>query len=302
MKTKPPLVVWRFTDGKPGHEKQTQGLCQALASKTSALIHVIPIRPGWRNLAYWLGWPAPYGKGLPRPHLLMGAGHATHLPMLAARRQYGGKVVVLMRPSLPLSLFDLCLIPAHDAPPARDNVVPTLGALNNVQPSQAHDPRRALVLVGGPSPHFQWDSAHIARQIQALAQARPALHWRLTTSRRTPASFLAAPELAGLECHAAAATPPGWLEAQLAQAGEVWVTPDSVSMVYEALTAGCRVGLLHLPPRPGSRVARSILGLAAQGMVAASQGQALPCAPPPPPPALDEARRCADIVLARWFA
>ena len=72
---------------------------------------------------------------LPTPDLLLGAGHHTHLSLLAARRIRGGKVVVLMRPSLPPGLFDLCLIPEHDAPPARPNVLATRGALNRIQPA-----------------------------------------------------------------------------------------------------------------------------------------------------------------------
>lgn len=300
IKTNPPLVLWRFTDGKPGHEKQTLGLCQALARETSATLHAIPVRRGWKNLAYWLGGHCPYGEGLPPPDLLLGAGHATHLPMLAARRRHGGRIVVLMRPSLPLALFDLCLIPEHDAPPVRGNVVPTQGALNNVRPEGRHDPRRALILIGGPSSHFRWDSEAIARQVGELVQSRPGLHWTLTTSRRTPAGFLGDLGRDDIECLAAENTPAGWLEAELARTGAAWVTPDSVSMVYEALTAGCRVGLFDLPAMADSRVARSILALTSKGTVVGF--------PPPPahdsasPTPLNEAGRCARLILEKWFS
>ncbi len=39
-------------------------------------------------------------------------------------------------------------------------------------------------------------------------------------------------------------TGPGWIEERYAECLKVWVTADSMSMVYEALSAGCRVGLL----------------------------------------------------------
>jgi mitochondrial fission protein ELM1 len=44
-----------------------------------------------------------------------------------------------------------------------------------------------------------------------------------------------------------AATSPDWLPTQLARADQAWVTADSVSMVYEALTAGAAVGVLDVP-------------------------------------------------------
>ena len=39
-------------------------------------------------------------------------------------------------------------------------------------------------------------------------------------------------------------TEPGWIEQQYSSNKTVWVTGDSMSMVYEALTAGCRVGII----------------------------------------------------------
>ncbi len=132
----------------------------------------------------------PAWRDLPTPDIVLGAGHRTHLSLLAARRVHRGKAVVLMRPSLPLSLFDLCLIPEHDAPPARRNVLATRGALNRIQPSATLEPSRGLLLIGGPSAHFAWDNENLYRQIAAIVAADPAIHWTLTTSRRTPAGFL----------------------------------------------------------------------------------------------------------------
>ncbi|HNQ04571.1 MAG TPA: mitochondrial fission ELM1 family protein [Thiobacillaceae bacterium] len=291
-----PLTLWRFLDGKPGHEKQSLGLCQALARHTPTRQIDLPVEAGWKSFLRWATGRSPRGRDLPSPDLLIGAGHATHLPMLAARRAHGGRIVVLMRPSLPLALFDLCLIPEHDAPPSRPGVLSTVGVLNPLTASGTHAGNRGLILVGGPSPHFHWDSPAIIRQIGELAHSRTEMRWTLTTSRRTPAGFLTSLEGLPLEVHRAQATPAGWLESQLARAGEVWVTPDSVSMLYEALTAGCRVGLLHLPAVAGSRVARGVEGLRAKGLVAV-----LPHVPRATA-SLDEAGRSARFILERWFA
>ncbi|MEW5768914.1 MAG: mitochondrial fission ELM1 family protein [Pseudomonadota bacterium] len=296
--SQPFLTIWRLSDGKPGHDKQSLGLCHALARLTPARCIDIRVHGGWKALVHWLAGRFPEGRHLPRPQLLVGAGHATHLPLLAARRARGGKAVVVMRPSLPLGLFDLCLIPEHDRPPRRGNVIATRGALNDVVPGTARDATRGLILVGGPSPHFRWDGDAVLRQARALAAARPELHWTLSTSRRTPEGFLAGLVDSGIACVDAAATPPGWLEAQLAGAGEAWITPDSVSMVYEALTAGCRVGLFDLTAVPGSRVAAGIAALSAHGYVAPTPD----VRPAPPPQPLAEAERCARLILERDLA
>ncbi len=299
------LTLWRLTDGKPGHEKQTLGLAQALARLGEVWRHDLPVTDHGVGPALmdWLLGRFPPGRGLPDPDLILAAGHATHLPALAARRARGGRIVLMMRPSLPLALFDLCLIPAHDRPPARHNVLVTHGTLNCVEPGRRHDPHRGLILIGGPSRHYRWDDGRVAAAVREIVTATPKVRWRLTTSRRTTAGFLAAlgsPE--GLEIRPWDATPPGWLEEELARSLQVWASPDSVSMVYEALTAGCQVGLLELDAAPASRIAQDMNALAEQGAVTpyARWRETHVLSPAPAP--LHEARRCAEAILRRWYA
>lgn len=297
-----PLIVWRLIDGKPGHEKQSLGLTQALSRHVATNIHDIHVDPHGSYLFGWLLGRFPAGANLPDPHILIGAGHRTHLALLAARRARGGRVVVLMQPSLPSRLFDLCLIPAHDEPAAAPNVVTTRGALNAVTPSRQHRPELGLILVGGPSSHYAWGNQRVADQIEQLTRRNPEVQWRLTTSRRTPADFLAQlPPAANLEVFPVEATPPGWLEAELAQAGQAWVSEDSVSMVYEALTAGCAVGLLRLPASPDNRVGRGVERLIREGWVTPFEAWQPEQPMLSAPEGFDEADRCARRILADWF-
>ncbi len=324
-----PLVVWRFSDGKAGHDSQSRGLLGALARLRSIQALTLNPLPAWTALKSLLIGHCPAWRDLPAPDLVLGAGHRTHLSLLATRRAYRGKAVVLMRPSLPLSLFDLCLIPEHDDPPIRRNVLVTRGALNRIQPSAALETSRGLLLIGGPSAHFVWNNENLYRQIAAIVAADPAIHWTLTTSRRTPADFLehlppCPPALSGdgererpktpsslvregresllLKIVPFAETGPDWLPAQLAHTGQVWVTADSVSMVYEALTAGAAVGVLSVPVKHANRVSRGLERLAAESWVTLfadwSPGQALPR----PPQTFNEAQRCARWIIEQWFA
>ncbi|MDP2786944.1 MAG: mitochondrial fission ELM1 family protein [Pseudomonadota bacterium] len=301
-----PLIIWRLTDGKPGHEKQTLGLAHALLRNRPGECFDLAAPARGTALLQWMQGRFPAGNGLAKPDIILAAGHATHFALLAARRafggKFGGKAVVLMKPSLPLSLFDLCVIPEHDKPPRRRNVAAIRGVLNDVQISTTRSPDQGLMLIGGISSHYRWDDAAVGAAVAAIALASPLIAWQLTTSRRTPANFLDSlpqplPDNLRLIPHHE--TGPGWLEQALAQAGQVWVTEDSVSMLYEALTAGAGVGLLRLCDPQDSRVRRGVEKLLADGWVtpyeAWQTGQTLK----PLAQSFNEAERIADLILEK---
>ncbi|HRX71376.1 MAG TPA: mitochondrial fission ELM1 family protein [Candidatus Competibacteraceae bacterium] len=298
-----PLVVWRFSDGKAGHDNQSRGLADALGRLRPVETITLEPLPTAMALIALLGRRCAIWRDLSNPDLILGAGHRTHLSLLAAGRMRGGRAIVLMRPTLPLFLFDLCLIPAHDAPPTRPNVQITRGALNRIQPSTMLDSTRRLLLIGGPSAHFSWDNASLCQQIAAVIAADPAVQWTLTTSRRTPPDFLEY-----LDCKERCAvipvteTDPDWLPAQLAKTGQVWVTADSVSMVYEALTAGAVVGVLEVPRKQSSRISRGLGQLAAEGWVTFFSDWLRTYRMHRPPETFNEAERCARWIIDRWFA
>jgi len=96
------------------------------------------------------------------------------------------------------------------------------------------------------------------------------------------------------------ATPPDWLPTQFAQCGIVWVTPDSASMVFEALSAGADVGVFDLPVNPKSRVGQAIARLADSQRITrfvrwCASGTLHPNLHP-----LAEADRCAEWIL-EWL-
>ncbi len=299
-----PWVVWRFSDGRPGHDNQTLGLVDALAEITPVTAYTLDPLPSPRALWSLTSRRMKLGGGLESPDLILGAGHATHLSLLATRRCRGGRIVVLMRPSLPLSWFDLCLIPEHDNPPRRGNVLPTRGALNRVRPVEGHDPNMGLLLVGGPSAHYDWDDSALWRQIATVAEADADCHWTLTTSRRTPDHFLKHPTASvhsNLEVVSWSETGPGWLVQRLAEAGRVWVTADSVSMVYEALTAGAAVGILEVPERGDSRVGRGLNTLRDDAWVTLFRDWRKGAVLSRPQGDFHETARCAHWIYRQWL-
>lgn len=297
------MVIWRFTDGKPGHEKQTLGLSRALLQAQPGTCHDLPAPERALALGLWLRGCYPSATHLPTPDILLGAGHATHFAILAARRARGGKAVVLMKPSLPLAWFDACVIPRHDQPPHRDNVIGINGVLNAVQPSSRMSPFDGLMLIGGVSAHFRWDNANVAASVRRIADATPHIQWKLTTSRRTPAEFLAALAQSmptNLKLYPHNETGAGWLEQALSLAGQVWVTEDSVSMLFEALTAGAGVGLIRLDDPRDTRVRRGVEQLVAEHRVTPLEAWQVGTPLPAAPGGFNEAARVAQWLLQRF--
>lgn len=292
-------MIWRFLDGRSGHENQVIGLTDAIGRRLQVRCCDVAIDNHLRGMRSLIPGRLSFGKNLPAPDLLIGAGHSTHLPLLTCQSQFGGKTVVVMKPSLPTVLFDLCLIPAHDNLRFQtSNVVRTEGALNRIRPSDQHDPGDGLMLVGGPSKHFLWSDETVMDQILRIA-AKSNLSFTVATSERTPDSFIRnwrslCPEIPLVTSQESGSQ---WLPEQLKRCGTVWVTCDSMSMIYEALTAGARVGLLELSALSSGRIARHIRRLCAMGWSVTSHqwlaGQELPTLAKP----FSESDRCSAIVV-----
>ena len=296
------LVVWRFVDGKPGHEKQSAGLLQALAELVAIEVYEFDMRfKGllWRQVR---GYARRGPIDIPAPDLLIGVGHRTHLPMVVAQAACGGRSVVLMKPTLPHRLFDLVFVPRHDRYRRKGNLVETRGV---ICPSgnSAKDPSEGLILLGGTNPYFHWSSQDVATQVGAITRAAPEVRWQVCDSRRTPADLRQAlPAVPNLVYRPWQSTPSDFLTRALGVAHTVWVTADSASMLYESLSVGAHVGIIALAPKKTDRAnkhARGIRLLLSQGHVFSTadgfrlQGRLLP------PHFFPENRRCASIVLDR---
>lgn len=296
--------MWAFTDGKAGHENQTRGLIAALEQRAPLDVRWIKVPAYASVLTSLMTRRFLPGADLPPPDLLIGAGHRTHLPLLAARRSRGGRAIVLMKPSLPRVWFDLCVVPEHDNVTGA-KVFATRGALNPVRPGKKN-PCAGLILVGGPSRHHGWREKELLAQIEKIVEREPKISWTLTTSRRTPPSTTARVgqlKAKNLKVVPVRETGPGWLPEQLAVATYAWVTEDSVSMVYEALTAGCATGLLAVPMRLRGRkkIQRGIESLTRDALAVpfAAWGRGAKLAAPTPP--FNEAARVAGWIADQWL-
>lgn len=288
-----PLVIWRFCDGKRGHENQTLGLAEALRER-------VPVRT--QDIHLHRSERAP---STGTPSLLIGAGHRTHGAVWRARRRTDARAVILMKPTLGLSRFDLCVVPEHDGLSAQPGVLLTRGVLNRVRPAPVKHPGRGLIAIGGPSKHHDWLGAEIVAQVKTIiARSAPGQSWTVTNSRRTPhATWETITALAGrtVTCVDWRCQDATWLVTQLGTTPTVWVSEDSVSMVYEALSAGAGVGLLAVPRRSTGRVVRGITLLIADQSVTPFGYWQSGATLRPPAVALNEAGRVAAWIESQWL-
>lgn len=300
----PPLHIWIFSDAKPGHVNQTRALAESVRRRRSAVIHELDTT----HASPFTGrLPSKATRALPSPDLILCAGRRTHRPARAAKRQHKAPLVCCMRPPSHTQAYDLCLIPRHDAPPQRENVEPTTGAIVNVRPSQDHDSSRGVILIGGASKHCDVDTEALIAAVQEITSRDSHVLWQLTTSRRTPADLrnsLLAFDHDNLRVIPAERTTQGWVGERLASAGRAWVTEDSVSMLCEAVTSGCATGVLPMKRlKPDSRVLRCVDDFTrelryATPLSAWRNGAELAA----PAHTLDEADRCAGIIVSRFYA
>lgn len=262
-----PLKILCIGEGRPGHEKQSLAMVEAFSRLTSveerrfriadkrslAVLSVIDAARACLS-------PELSGTILKRygwadenfvPDLVVAAGTHTHGLLLLFGHHFKARTLVCMTPpSFIRDRVDLVLSPMHDGLKQEKNVLVTLGPPCRQIASGKRQPGRGLILVGGldPSSHY-WHNDMLVNQLETLLKKEGITDWVIGSSPRTPEETEKSMEIfAATHPHVSfvpfSKTSRGWVEEAYASSGEAWITADSISMVYEALTAGCRVGVL----------------------------------------------------------
>ena len=270
-----PLNILAFFDTRPGHQFQTRGVLSALSSLTEVSVRE---RHVGQNTE-------PHDAF--HPDLLLGAGRRVHVPMLKAKIQTKARSVVLMRPTLWTFGYDLAVVPNHDRMKSHPKIIRTVLAPTTIQPTGHERGGRPLALVGGPSRHFSWD-IHSLRD--AMTQLDDGSGFDVITSRRTPPDTIGHLP-AKSEVHEPSSVDRPRYESFLAHAPLILVTPDSVSMLADAITAGAAVHTVPMAPNPKSKVARAVAQLEDTNMINTGRS-GVP---------LNESKRVAQEILSRFF-
>ncbi|NNG82380.1 ELM1/GtrOC1 family putative glycosyltransferase [Acinetobacter sp. ANC 5378] len=286
-----------ISDGKAGHRSQAVGLYKAM-QRTSNIevtfqeisIQQLPIFTLLKGiLSHQL---ALFEK---KPDYIFGVGSHTQLRVLLLEKVFPfAKTLILMKPNFPFTWFDHVIIPEHDGVPEQGNVILTQGALNPIVNEGRHQFNRMLIALGGSSKRHQWNEEKVLDSIQQIVDLHPKAEIILTTSRRTPKEFLdhlnEKSFASRLKIFPVEKTPQGWIFEEMQKAEAVWVTEDSVSMIFEALTAGCRVGIIEIDRLKSDRITQLLDQLLTHALLGENKVKLLNLQ-------LDEATRVAHILL-----
>ena len=254
-------TIWRLLDGKTGHEKQSLALVKNLKNQANCKIYNINIQDLQNPFLALILKKYNLNKGLIRPDIAIGAGHKTHFHLLAIKRYFGAKIVVIMKPSLPLKLFDLCVIPKHDDIKSGSNVFITNTPLVNFNLNMKKKENMALFLIGGPSRHFHWDSKIILEQIKNISKKFKFKKLLITTSRRTPLDFIdefKRLKIKNIQLYEHTKIINNWLDKNIIKVKNIWVTNDSYSMLIEAIASGAYTDILELKIKKKSKLSKEI--------------------------------------------
>jgi mitochondrial fission protein ELM1 len=247
-------LIWILTRGRKGDLDQMLALAKATGwpFEEKRLAFRGPTFPVLSSLLLKRGESALHP---PWPDLVL---CAEALPSVIAREiksksQGRTRIVCLGRPAGSVRAFDLVITTAQYRIPASPNVVELsmpLAALTEPLAGGTQEGHIAL-LVGGPAFPDRLDgatAAKLAGDVIAYAQRRNA-RLSVQTSPRTPPEAVAALQRAILPPHRISVFGSGEnrYKAVLAEASEIVVTSDSVSMVSDAFSTGKPVSIYPLP-------------------------------------------------------
>jgi KDO2-lipid IV(A) lauroyltransferase len=208
-----------------------------------------------------------------KPDFIISCGAAVAPVNHVLSRENLSKSIVIMRPPfLSTGRFDLVIMPCHDRPPKRKNVLAVEGALNLIDEEYLKAQTETLsvkcqvssvkskafigLLLGGDSKSFHLDRNKVAEVIRQVKQAAISLNAEIlvTTSRRTSKEIeaVAKEELAGyphckLLVIANEKNIPQAVGGILGLSKVVVVSPESISMISEAASSNKRVLVFNLP-------------------------------------------------------
>jgi len=283
--------VLLLNDGKPGHFNQLLGVLKGLESWQSHVSRIEFRSRFRRNFIFFMAYFKKGGMGLLRwaltpksvselpvwsPSLVLACGSTTASVAFILKKYYGCKSVVIMRSGFRNveKFFDLAVLPVHDRPPQRGNVVSLQGIPTTITESSIQESalnlqnqlnlgsvRKVGFLVGGPSSRVKMPKSLFAKLISELAKfcGREQHQLLIVTSRRTPPEIenvfdKKISDFQDMRLLLAKNYPHNPIPGVLGLSDIVLVTEDSFSMLMEAVHSGRPVIALRLPKKGFRRI------------------------------------------------
>ena len=194
------------------------------------------------------------------PTLAIGCGRAGAVALDALKRAAPAslqlRTLQILDPRCDPARFDYLLIPEHDR--ARGaNVITLCGSVHTIDAAWLAEGQlpplqptpQILMLIGGPTGNARYSTTHLQQTLEAL----PFTSVALSLSRRTPDAMRKLAVDFVRERRNQLHSPRLWrgpedgenpYQQWMSQSAEIWVTPDSVNMLSEAVATGAIVQVL----------------------------------------------------------
>jgi hypothetical protein len=191
---------------------------------------------------------------------------------------------------------------------SRENIFFTTGPPNLSVCKNRHERDKGLILIGGKDDKSHvWDSKKILEYIQEIVSSEPVdMIWTISSSPRTPEETedqiqRFAVQRERVNFFRFSDTQKGWVEDQYDASSMVWVTADSMSMIYEALSAGCSVGIIPMKwKRRQNKFLAGEQDLYRKGLAVSYDLWRDSRVTPEPGRSINESDKCAREILRRW--
>ncbi len=253
------------SDGKRGHENQALAFCRYVGVQCE-VVRVEMSVPKW--MTYLLDWFGIYLPQLFKPKIACGfdmvvsAGSATYYANKTIAKKCEAKSVALMEPKGFRKNFDLVFSQAHDGGtmPVNFAYAKPLGEIELGNEDVA-------VVIGGPNRVFDMEKEEIKRLLDFIF-----MHFKgkkaVTTSPRTPKQIERLVEEYGWDYKVIFSKEPKNPIGDFLQAGTIFVTMDSTSMISEAVSGGrARVEVVPLRAKKANKYEKMVRNLAKDGYV-----------------------------------
>lgn len=313
--------VWALLDDRAGNTAQTRGIAQALGFAFTEIpvtyTRLVQLPNALRRTSF-LGIARSTKKALldmDTPDVIITTGRRLAPLALALKRRFPHVFLIhLMHPDCPLDGFDCVILPEHDQPQPRPNVLTSLGAPHALSPAslkelaaKATPPCKTrpiiAVLIGGDNKYGTMEVQEIDAIVDVLRPTMtPSTFLHVTTSRRTSATCVQRLKQVlstyphTLYTYGNHATNP--YPAMLGFADAIIVTGDSVAMCTESCATGKPVFIAITHATTSPKHQRFISSLFAKGYAKPLDRFSLSWHPEQP---LLEAQRLAPLLRAQYI-
>ena len=245
------MEVIHIFDQRPGHSNQGNILLQSLvnelncASSECSIDNLDKLKPSSNRL------------------ILIGVGHRAHKALLQQKKllssSHDTTLIAVLRPTFNAKKFDVIVAPEHDY---HDRKMPTNSLLfkgslcktSLVKP----DNNKLVVCIGGPIKNVPFEKRVLGDNLKYIIDTHQQFKISIFNSRRTPDDVWS--EIScyeNIKLHDSNDTDFNFFNQSLVSASKKFITPDSISMIFESLSSYGETYLLQTsksPKKPWFRI------------------------------------------------